>query len=493
MVFNKGYFISTHTDTIMDSDLRQYQREMALSAISSRYPPKKPASLTVNSINNKKQSEPLFDLDSDDESVAAIRNALEELESEEDEELALAIQASLDQSRSTSPWKASGSTVSPHKLAQESLKFVGVPSGQRPSPEVEILAPSGLETFLTFAGTGTSREFIKRRVSGTHEQNKVFGAPSPLLAVSKTALNAVLVAEDKETPGGFVQPVDQPVSSTTPASIVISGFQALTDSEDEMEEVEIPVVHASADKLHEVSAERPKLSSVLPLSESKDNEDLEEIEVPVLEPTLSSGELASSPRVSTESSPRKPIPFLLPDNHNHTPDPGSVDVSSVLDSTQVIETPISAPMTPVEQDNTSLSSRSRSLSPSVSRQMTQGFGQSNVTSILRGDAAVRESEAGGESIVDIDEQLEGKHWDAAEEMDLRAEEGEFARFLSQVKGRNLNDVRREIDDEIKGLNEQRKAAMRDSEDITQQMVSQIMVSLDPIRYGPGTHFIQRQC
>jgi hypothetical protein len=60
-------------------------------------------------------------------------------------------------------------------------------------------------------------------------------------------------------------------------------------------------------------------------------------------------------------------------------------------------------------------------------------------------------------------------------MDPHAEEGEFARFISQVKGKDIDDVRREIDDEIKSLNQQKKAAMRDSEDITQQMISQIMV------------------
>ena len=460
----------------MDSDLRQYQREMALSAIASHYSPKKPAPLTVNSINPKKQSKSLSDLDSDDEDVAAIRNALEELESEEDEELAFAIQASLDQGQSTSPWKGSSSTVSPHKLAHEFPGSVGTPSGQRPPPEEEILAPSGLETFLTFAGTGTSREFISRRVSGTQGQSKVFGAPSPLLSVSKT--NAILATEDNEIPGGFVQPVQQSVSPTIPASTVISGFQALTDSEDDMEEVEVPVVHASADKTHEVPAERSDSDSVLSSIESKDDEDLEEIEAPVLEPTSSSGELIISPRVSTESSPGKSTPSLLPDTHNITPDPGSVDVSSVLDRTQVTGTPISAPMTPEKQDKTPLFSSSRSPSPSGSPQMTQGFGKSNITSMSRSDAAVRESEVEGGPIEDVDEQLERNHWDAAEEMDLHAEEGEFARFISQVKGRNLNDVRREIDDEIKVLNEQRKAAMRDSEDITQQMISQIMVSLD---------------
>ncbi|KAM6504470.1 hypothetical protein JOM56_001413 [Amanita muscaria] len=68
-------------------------------------------------------------------------------------------------------------------------------------------------------------------------------------------------------------------------------------------------------------------------------------------------------------------------------------------------------------------------------------------------------------------------WDAAQEMDPHAEEGEFARFMSQVKGKSIEDVRREIDAEIESLNQQRKAAMRDSEDITQQMITQIMTML----------------
>ncbi|KAJ3555732.1 hypothetical protein NM688_g2413 [Phlebia brevispora] len=68
-------------------------------------------------------------------------------------------------------------------------------------------------------------------------------------------------------------------------------------------------------------------------------------------------------------------------------------------------------------------------------------------------------------------------FDAAHEIDPQAEEGEFARFVSQVKGKNLDEVRREIDDEIRVLNQQKKVAMRDSEDVTQQMVSQIMMML----------------
>lgn len=66
-------------------------------------------------------------------------------------------------------------------------------------------------------------------------------------------------------------------------------------------------------------------------------------------------------------------------------------------------------------------------------------------------------------------------WDAAQEMDPHAEEGEYVQFMSQVRGKNLEEVRREIDEEIRVLNQQKKVAMRDSEDVTQQMVTQIMV------------------
>ncbi len=48
-------------------------------------------------------------------------------------------------------------------------------------------------------------------------------------------------------------------------------------------------------------------------------------------------------------------------------------------------------------------------------------------------------------------------WDAAQEMDPLAEEGEFARFISRVKGKNIAEVRREIDDEITALHRQRKS------------------------------------
>ncbi|KAI0034241.1 hypothetical protein K488DRAFT_46003 [Vararia minispora EC-137] len=81
------------------------------------------------------------------------------------------------------------------------------------------------------------------------------------------------------------------------------------------------------------------------------------------------------------------------------------------------------------------------------------------------------------SATDLSSKQADDAFDAAKEMDLQAEEGEFAQFIAHVKGKDLATVRREIDEEIRALNQQRKAAMRDSEDITQQMINQIMVML----------------
>jgi hypothetical protein len=71
---------------------------------------------------------------------------------------------------------------------------------------------------------------------------------------------------------------------------------------------------------------------------------------------------------------------------------------------------------------------------------------------------------------------EVEEWDAAQEMDVAAEEGDFVEFISQVKGQDLEATRKEINKEIRDLNKQKKIAIRDSEDITQHMISQIMVS-----------------
>jgi DNA excision repair protein ERCC-5 len=60
--------------------------------------------------------------------------------------------------------------------------------------------------------------------------------------------------------------------------------------------------------------------------------------------------------------------------------------------------------------------------------------------------------------------------------EMVAEQDDYARFMASIRNRDLNEVRTEIDDEIRILNNQNKVAMRDSDEITLAMVSQIQVS-----------------
>lgn len=66
--------------------------------------------------------------------------------------------------------------------------------------------------------------------------------------------------------------------------------------------------------------------------------------------------------------------------------------------------------------------------------------------------------------------------------EMVAEQDDYARFMASIRNRDLNEVRGEIDDEIRVLHNQNKLAMRDSDEITQAMVAQIQVSIPSLTY-----------
>jgi DNA excision repair protein ERCC-5 len=437
----------------VDPDLRQYQRELALSAIAARYSPKRLAPFTTKP-SRSKISKPLFDLDVDDEDAEAIRQAIEQMEDvenaevirqamerfedDEDQALAFAIQQSLDQNKlgsvSTTP-KASSSN-----LPRESPTSLGFLNARLPSAEVDIFTPSGLETALAFAGTGSPEKKLRFGVSGTQDGNKAsFGMPSSSLQRSPTTVSKI---------GKNIRSRDLVQSIGESSSSASEPPAAVSDSEDDdMEEVDVPVPTASEDKETGIPVISSQSEPPPDLEESEGDEDMEEVEtatsgqaLPVEEPQVQPS-LSSFPRGSSEVIP--------PLEHNKVP----LFVSSRSSS-------------PVREHG-----------PAVAWEDPSSIAFSEVDIISH--EPDYEAEVGNSRTEAADEEP----WDAAHEIDPHAEEGEFARFLSQVKGRNLNDVQKEIDDEIKVLNDQRKAAMRDSEDITQQMISQIMASSRYINRG----------
>jgi len=403
-----------------DPDLREFQASMALHAIGKRSQPSVP-----KHVQRRIKSRPLFDLD-DDENIS--RHFDDEFDHIRDPELALAIQASLeDHTANNKP----STSLQSKDIAKFDLRLVASdPSPSKLSPPatpqskaaIQIhdsdddlyTSPSRLETALSIAGAGPVR-----RPSGTlHDlsSQSAFGKAA-LLVSPKTASRPMPIdqsplSESEESMDDVLPVQAVELLHRKPSPVVTSAHVEPPQSPKVLQEV----AQDSDDDMEEV-----------PVIDGKHVHDISENSVPT---AISAPGGAAKERRSTS-----PTSFQLPNPLERPPQPST---SSVVTPEARIP----------ENDGESDIEWSRSPSP-VLGTTPEGTDQ-------RTPAAT-------------------ETWDAAEEMDPHAEEGEFARFISQVKGKDLDAVRHEIDEEIRTLNQQKKAAMRDSEDITQQMISQIMV------------------
>lgn len=403
-----------------DPDLREYQQTMALSAINRR----SQKGTASQPARHRAKPQPLFDADDEDE-LPRFRAPESD---EEDPELAVAIQASLDSQHSlartnlhSAKPSSSQSVTQPPQSAEGSLDRspqAAAPSARlRPYDEDDLYAsPSRLETALSIAGAGPSRMTSEIYAQQSTRSSSSFGTPSLLLpqGIPGHPSSALPPNENGNAAGSLEKPpLWSPPPKPSPPSPELnsaSPLQGLTDAtggsdvDDDMEEiVVVPSTSASLG-----SAFPPVLSPPPPMT--GDNR----------------GDYAqrSSPRVSFDLS---------------RPSPPDSTVSS-----PVVHLP--------EESDHSDSAIEWSRSPSP-------IGQFSATDV---SAVERQTE-------------KEESWDAAQEMDPRQEAGEFARFVSQMKGKDIDSVRDEIDEEIRELNRQKKAAIRDSEDVTQHMISQIMV------------------
>ncbi|KAG8213306.1 hypothetical protein J3R82DRAFT_11785 [Butyriboletus roseoflavus] len=393
-----------------DPDLREYQQTMALSAISKR----SQKSTGSQPPQHRVKPQPLFDMDDEDE-LPRFRPPESD---EEDPELAIAVQASLDSEYSLAQANlhsakplSSQSVLQPPQSVEESLGRntpATAPSarlGLYDDDDDDLYAsPSRLETALSIAGAGPPR-----RTSGSYvqqsTQSSFFGSPSLLLPHRVTV---------------------RPSSALTPNK---DGTES-TNATRSLEEPPSP-------ELDKISADH--LADAV--EESDLDDDMEEI---VMVPSISAflGSVfppALSPPVSMHGDTRE-------DYVRESDSRVSFDLPPASSMA------LSAVHVPEGDSDHSAIEWSRSPSP--------------VGELSTNDVSAVERRAEKE-----------ESWDAAQEMDPHQEAGEFARFISQMKGKDLDTVRNEIDEEIRELNRQKKAAIRDSEDITQHMISQIMLML----------------
>jgi DNA excision repair protein ERCC-5 len=402
---------------------------MALTAIGKRYSPKKLAPLRTKPIQRKLKAKPLFDLDLDDE----MRPPEPDPESDDDDELAFAIQESFDQTQTHKIPKASPKAIRPASSppsGNEADNSHHASSFEANDPfddddDEGLYAPATrLETALAIGNAGPSPR--RPSLQGTSPRSLSFGQPVLLQSspMGRPLTRQDVVMHDISSSDNDMEEVTvQPVPSTSTTISAVYHARAPSVTEDDGS-------YVVGDKMAEVSpSERVRES--LPIQDSGD-----------VDPFTNTQEAqAISPSgmdTLSDSAPRAPTRDQAHLNSNYS-DPSNLPLRTGSPSRNA---------SMVESDEEILSGWSRSPSPTG--------GPSHANALPRPPS-------------------HSDNWDAAQEMDPHAEEGEYARFMSQVKGRDIDTVRKEIDDEIKALNQQRKAAMRDSEDVTQQMISQIMV------------------
>ncbi|KAJ7067038.1 PIN domain-like protein [Mycena amicta] len=428
---------------VPDADLQEYQRSMALEAIANRRSSmkksqSKPSKLPLFDMEETTfDPTPILDDDEDDEQLAfAIQESLDHgkvvpqsgrLVLEDDEQLAFAIQQSLDQAvrpvapqprrptlinavASSSKSTLDHNTATPRRSSDSS-------NNVRLSIDEEYVHGNRLATALSIANAGLIRTPVKAAKSSTTRYSElIFG--EPILLPSNTT--ATLPTHSKRTSDSlFGKPILLP-----PHAPVVQ--EANVSSEPAPSTIHSPAVLPSYP---------PR-----PVEMNDSDEEMEEVS-PLYSQPVPSSHPTPSAHVEEEIQPEEPQVSEL-----RQPEPPT---SPTRDSTPLPVSPFTS-QNDLADANELISDWSRSPSPVVGLEQP----------------APRSSSPAHEN------------WDAAQEMDPVAEESEFVQFMSQVKGKNLDEVQREIDDEIQVLNAQKRAALRDSEDINQQMVSQIMTLLN---------------
>ncbi|KAF9485169.1 PIN domain-like protein [Pholiota conissans] len=522
--------VEVPTSVMPDPDLREYQREMALSGIAARNTSTGLRSLTSRPINRKTKSAAFYEILASENTSSAPQ----QLDPDDDDDLiAYAIQASLDQS--SLPGIRPNSTPEKPKPATPQSAPKASTSKDISSDDdfyEDYSPPIGLQSALSMANAGPSNS----RNSSTPSKSRIlFGRPSLLSTPSKTSLADQVASESSDDMEEVIS-APRPVQFEAPS--ILGEFSASTVSPENtsldpatastIKETSPAIFSLSSTLLQQSekltkSTSKPKINVS---AESESDEEMEEIPVAVMKTqdmTLAvpqHSDKTRSPALSDNPEQESPeAPKTLDDFNDaqstfsltgallqQPPKPEEENISSQvsagsesdedMEEITVVEDVHDIPSQPMEQpirtpspDNSDRIQTGEIMTSETSETLHTSQNPSRPSPmILPSPPRAFEEESMEEPLFawsrtpsptqenfPLPETIE--EWDAAQEMDPHAEEGEFARFMSQMKGKNVDDVRKEIDEEIKVLNQQRKAAMRDSEDITQQMIAQIMTML----------------
>ncbi|KAF5391685.1 hypothetical protein D9757_002398 [Collybiopsis confluens] len=416
----------------LDPDLRRFRGQTALSAIARRYAPKPLEPLMTKAASNPPHI-PLFTLDEDeDQNIQPAEDRWEE-----EEEMAFALQESFDYSRQANPAVGAPAPSSLTLAARNAEKATFRPTVSD--------SPSRLETVLSIANAGSART-SEHAVPGSFGQPFLLTSTSRSPASSRSQLEAALPSSSKSpvslpSPNPRLVQMEKTTSSLTEKHPLLQA-QIPATPVSSSSELKFTTLKKAIDTPEANYAPKPSTPSIVP---ADTNNVLKRAQSVPLFTDLQQSEVA--PHVPEKRSTS--IISLPPMTH---PSDNDDDMEVVL----------------LPSAQTDIGSYPESLDLNWERVNSPSLPRSPLL-----DSVPEEAADPTPSTPPPDEEP----WDAAHEMNPMAEEGDFAQFVSQVKGRHIDDVQREIDAEIASLDQQRKHAMRDAEDVNQQMVSQIMMML----------------
>ncbi|KAI0264472.1 hypothetical protein BC834DRAFT_883267 [Gloeopeniophorella convolvens] len=429
--------VAIPAQTSLDGDLREFQGRMALAGIGKRRTSKNLTPLRTRPPKKKQKSQPLFDFDGDEE-ILPVRPL-----DGDDPAMQLAVQESLEAQEAADLRRAL-------EASRSELQEASVLEPDRAgdlSDGGELHVPGRLETALAIANAGPTPKAIS-----------MISKISPVLPETETSI----FGKPKILLGRIESPSPEPSED--------AGLEYLDDAP-EIRPVSPIVVSPATPKATPFPLERTPPSAAA------------EVLLP-LEPLQEAVEIIGDSEDDMEDmEPVLPLPIPRPDVAPPVAVPDSLEesvsihefskVAHVRFEDDIVSVSASPPAAPSPLPKPQMQQAHDGPMPP---ELDQSDEERPISDWSRSPSPVADALPAPEASTSTAPAVD-QSWDAAQEMDAHAEEGEFARFLSQVKGKDLDDVRREIDDEIKTLNQQKKAAMRDSDDITQHMIAQIMVML----------------
>lgn len=424
-----------------DADLQEYHREIALSAIAKRRVPKPRARLQKKAIDRETKSVPLFQLDGDDDDDLdfAIQQSFDDLtqtvDNSHDRDLPLASTSVLN----SGDWDDvdDDDDLAIQSSLHDSLADSHERTQTSTSSPVNAHASSSTSSAKLAAHSQLSKTPSSHHFSPSTRLETALSIANTGSAARKASYHTPkhIASSSASRP---LTPMTTPPSNSAPTS---KTNEHIPSSEGVSEGISFGLNNQK-----EAHTSRDTQTPVHLSAQNMFDSDMEEVS------TREESFVDQKPSTATHLLASDSD--MLPEFYDVTTEVGSLKsfTTSQITAPTISQSQNVQPMDSLEDE--ALIHWSRSPSP--------------VANLMNTENSSRPASPMAES------------WDAAQEMDPQAEEGDFVHFISQVKGKKLDDVQREIDDEIKTLNKQKKAAMRDSEDVTQQMIAQIMVTVSRI-------------